>query len=160
MIRVVRASVFALAATAALSGCGGGEEEPEVLADADTAAETPGPMQGMQGMDGMQMGGGTMEPMRAHMQAMEGASGDQIAANLPQHRQMVANMIAQMNREMREMNMAADREWTSTIEAVREDLKRLPEMSAAELEGFMPEHRQRVSRLMEMHHEMMPGMQM
>ena len=34
----------------------------------------------------------------------------------------------------------------------------MPEMSAAELEGFMPAHQQRMVRLMEMHQRMMRGM--
>ncbi len=114
----------------------------------------------MRGMQGMETGGGMMEQMQAHMQAMEGESAEQFKANLPQHRQMVANMIAQMNREMRDMNMTADQEWNSTIGAVREDLKSLPEMSVSELQTFMPEHRQRVMRLMEMHRGMMGEMKM
>jgi hypothetical protein len=65
-----------------------------------------------------------------------------------------------MNREMRDMNMASDQEWNSTIEALREDLRRLPEMSTSELQTFMPEHRQRVMRLMEMHRSMMGEMKM
>jgi uncharacterized lipoprotein len=148
----------ALLAVAALAACGTPEQKVEAVAADDTAG-APAGTQGMQGMGGMQ-GGGMMEEMRAHMQSMEGKSGEQLKANLPQHRQRVANMISQMNREMREMNMAADPEWNSTIEALREDLKRLPEMSAQEMESFMPEHRQRVMRLMEMHRAMMAGMGM
>ena len=145
----------------ALAACGG-EEAPEAETEvvvAEPAGEMEG-MEGMQGMGGMQMGGGMMEQMQAHMQQMEGATGEQLQANLVEHRQVVANMISQMNREMRDMDMSANTEWNTTIEAVREDLRRLPEMSAAELEGFMPEHRQRVMRLLEMHREMMGNMQM
>ena len=131
----------------------GGEEAPE----ADTEAVVAEPAGGM---EGMQMGGGMMEQMQSHMQQMQGASGEQIRANLSQHRQMVANMISQFNREMREMGMATDQEWNQTIEALRQDLRQMPEMSAQELETFMPEHRARVTRLMEMHREMMGGMQM
>jgi hypothetical protein len=141
-----------------LAACGGEEEAPEPVVEQPAAG--PDAMGGMQGMGGMQMGGGMMDEMRAHMQAMEGETGEQFKANLPQHRQMVANMVSQMNREMRDMNMTADQEWNSTIEAVREDLRRLPEMTAAELEGFLPEHRTRVMRLMEMHQGMMGNMKM
>ncbi len=153
-------AILLLAGT--LTGCGGGEA-PEAETGAAGAAEpagTGGAMEGMQGMGGMKMGGGAMDEMRAHMQAMEGKTGEQYKANLPQHRQTVANMIAQMNREMRDMNMTADQEWNSTIETLREDLRRLPDMSPVELETFMPEHRQRVMRLMEMHQGMMAGMSM
>lgn len=149
----------AVLAVVALAACGG-EEAPEAETEAVVAepAGEMGGMEGMQGMGGMQMGGGMMEQMEAHMQAMEGESAEQFKANLPQHRQMVANMIAQMNREMRDMNMTADAEWNATIDALRQDLTRLPEMTTAELETFMPEHRQRVMRLMEMHRSMMAHM--
>lgn len=152
-------STFALLAVTSLVACGGGEEQAaEDTPQAAVAEQPAGGMQGMEGMQGMQMGGGMTEQMQAHMQAMAGESGEQFKANLPQHRQMVANMIAQMNREMRDMNMASDQEWNSTIEALREDLRRLPEMSTSELQTFMPEHRQRITRLMEMHRSMMGNM--
>lgn len=157
-----RSTLVLLAATS-LTACGGEEQAAEETPQAAIAEQPAGGMEGMQGMEGMpgmQMGGGMMEQMQAHMQAMAGESGEQFKANLPQHRQMVANMIAQMNREMRDMNMASDQEWNSTIDAVREDLRRLPEMSVSELQTFMPEHRQRVMRLMEMHRGMMGEMKM
>lgn len=155
----------ALVAALTLAACGGDENAGEAP-DAVVVEQPAGGMEGMQdmpgmeGMPGMQMGGGMMDQVQAHMQQMEGAGGEQLRANLPQHRQMVANMIAQFNREMRGMDMAGDEEWSSTVEALREDLRRMPEMSAGELEGFMPEHRERVARLMEMHREMMAGMGM
>ncbi len=151
-----RSAAVLLAATS-LAACGGEERAAEETPQTAVAEQPAG---GMRGMQGMQMGGGMMEQMQAHMQAMEGESAEQFKANLPQHRQMVANMIAQMNREMRDMNMTADQEWNSTIGAVREDLKSLPEMSVSELQTFMPEHRQRVMRLMEMHRGMMGEMKM
>ena len=152
---VWRNRMVALLAVVLLGACGG-EEPPETEVEAVVAE----PAAGMEGMGGMQVGGGMMEQMQAHMQQMQGVNGEQIQANLPQHRQMVANMISQMNREMREMNMTTDQEWNSTIDAIRQDLTRLPEMDVQELETFMPEHRQRVERLMEMHRSMMGNMQM
>lgn len=153
-------SILTLMVVGALGACGGTEEGPEPASDAEVTEMPAGAMEGMPGMSGMAMGGGMMEEMHAHMQAMEGMSGGGMMQMMPQHRQMVANMIAQMNREMRDMNMTADQEWTSTIEALRQDLVAIPEMSAAETEAFMPEHHARVMRLMEMHQQMMTGMSM
>lgn len=143
---------LALGSVPALAACGGDDEAPEAV-----VAQPAG---GMEGMGGMQMDGGMMEQMQAHMQSMEGANGERHQTMLPEHRQMVANMISQFNREMRGMEMGADSEWNQTIEALRQDLRQMPEMTAQELESFMPEHRQRVMRLMEMHREMMGSMQM
>jgi len=94
------------------------------------------------------------------MQMMGGASGGDLVAMLPEHRRLVANMIAQMNREMRDMDMADDPEWDETITGLRDDLVRLPEMTAEELRAFMPEHHARIDRLVEMHRSMASDMQM
>lgn len=141
-----------------LAGCGAEEAEVE-----PAGMEPAGGMQGMEGMPGMgemPMNGGMMDQMQAHMQTMEGADGQRYQAMMPMHRQMVANMIAQFNREMRDMNMATDAEWDETVEMLRQDLREMPEMSPEELETLMPEHRQRVMRLMETHREMMGSMRM
>ena len=114
-------------------------------------------MQGMEGMQGMQQGGPAAE-LQAHMQMMQNASGEELKRMVPEHRQMVANMIAQFNREMRDMNMAEDSEWGGTVKALRDDLVRLPEMSPDELKSFMPEHQTRINRLIEMHQSMMGSM--
>ena len=154
-------SMLMLTAVGALAACGGGEDAPEPAIDTEVAEAPANGMEGMQGMEGMagmQMDGEMMAQMQAHMQMMEGTSGDAMMQMMSQHRPMLANMISQMSREMRDMNMTADEEWNSTIEALRQDLVRMPEMSAAEMESFMPEHHARVMRLMEMHQEMMAGM--
>jgi hypothetical protein len=101
-----------------------------------------------------------MEQMQAHMRAMHGAGGDSLTAMLPTHRQMAANMIAQMNREMRDMNMTADAAWTATVDSLRQDLVRMPEMGPPELQSFMSAHQARLERLMQMHASMMESMKM
>jgi hypothetical protein len=101
-----------------------------------------------------------MEEMQAHLQGMHGASGDSLRAMLPAHRQMTANMLASMGREMREMDMKGDAAWEATADSLRQDLVRMPEMGAAELKGFMPAHQARLERLMEMHRRMSGGMKM
>ena len=155
MKRVFHSSVFALAA-ALLAACGGAEEEPAVVADAEVTAEPAGPMEGM----GATQQGGIAAQLQGHMQMMRSASGDQLQQMLPEHRQLVANMIAQMNREMRDMDMSGNTEWNETVTALRDDLVRLPEMTPDELQGFIPEHQTRIDRLIAMHQEMMGSMRM
>ncbi|HEU0300839.1 MAG TPA: hypothetical protein VFR37_15360 [Longimicrobium sp.] len=139
----------------ALPACGGPDAAQEKAAAPPAAAPTGvGAAPGMQGMGGMQ-GGGMMEEMQTHMRSMQGAGGDSLRAMLPMHRQMAANMIARMNREMRDMNMAAGAGWTATVDSLRQDLVRMPEMDAEELHAFMLAHEGRLNRLMEMHREMM-----
>ena len=102
--------------------------------------------------------GDDMSAMMAHMQRMRGTRADSMQAMLPMHRQMAANMLAQMNREMRDMNMTADARWNATVDSLRTDLTRMPEMSGSELEAMMAGHQDRMMRLMDMHRTMMAEM--
>ncbi|MBW3554720.1 MAG: hypothetical protein KY466_14495 [Gemmatimonadetes bacterium] len=144
-----------------LTACGPGAASDDGDTAEDGMPEMPGRgMDGMDGMGAMQADGDMMARMGAHMRMMEGMSGDSIQAMLPMHRQMVANMIASMNREMREMNMPGDAAWRAAVDSLRSDLVAMPQMDAAELEALMPAHHRRAMRLMEMHGEMMEGMAM
>ena len=154
----VAAAALALALTTACGGGGDASPEQAAAPDSSTAA-TGGGMAGMEGMDAGQ-GDDTTEQMRAHMQGMRGARGDSLASMLPMHRQMAGNLLAQMNREMGQMNMQADASWTATVDSVRQDLTRMPEMNAAQLQALMPQHEARLNRLMDMHRSMMGGMKM
>ena len=156
MTNYFRISLLVLAL--ALPACG--SDEPKDTAGAgDTAAAQEGGHAGMQGMEGMQ-GGGMTERMQGHMRMIEGAGADQMKAMMPEHRQMAANMIAELSREMKGMNMAGDAAWNATVDSLRQDLVRMPEMGADELAGFMPGHEGRLNRLMEMHRSMMADMKM
>jgi len=101
--------------------------------------------------------GAMMDQMRAHLRTQEGASGDSLRARLQAHRQMAANLVAQLHKEMRDMNMAPDAAWQALTDSVRQDLTRLPDLSAAELKQAMQAHRARLERLMTMHDVMMRG---
>ncbi len=39
---------------------------------------------------------------------------------------MAANMLAQFNREMSQMNMPDDPAWRATVDSLRQDLARMP----------------------------------
>lgn len=157
----MRIRILPLVTLLTLSACGTGEQEPEDVAGG-TIEEGQMPMEGMPGMAGM---GGVradamMQEMEAHMAAMAAAGADSMIVLMPQHRQMTANMLAEMNREMREMNMAADEDWTAVVDSLRQDLTRMPDMGAGEMQSFMPAHNGRIQRMMEMHRAMMATMRM
>jgi hypothetical protein len=139
-----------------LSACGGEQNVGDEVA-VEPLEHDQMPMGEMPSMGGME-GGSMMQQMQAHMTAMEGADPDSMAAMMPQHRQMAANVLAQMNREMGEMNMPADEAWTATVDSLRQDLTRMPEMNAEQMQAFMPGHHARMERLMEMHRAMMGNM--
>ena len=136
-----------------------GTASRDSAATAKAASDTGkgGGMSGMAGMPGM-MNAAMMDSMQAQMKTMAAMSPDQIASMLPMHRQMVANMLSQMSSDMRSMNMSADPAWTALSDSVRQDLVRLPEMTKAQLQKAMPAHEARVTRLMQMHKDMMAKM--
>lgn len=166
MTTLIRTATATLGISLALGAAAcAGERASDAAGDsaaASAAASGGQDTQGMGGMEGMQgmRGGGMMGQMQAHMKMMETTNGDSIKAMLPMHRQMTANMISGMDREMKGMNMTGDAAWTATMDSVRQDLANLPEMSAAQLRDFMPAHRGRMMRLMEMHQAMMKDMKM
>lgn len=158
-----RRSLAILTMALSLAACSGNDATADAESD---QPPTPGrdidAMSGMGGMQGMQgMGdGGMMPQMQTHLRLMDGAGADSLASMLPTHRQMVANMIAQFNKDMRDMNMTGDSVWNATVDSLRQDLSRMPEMRASELQQFMSAHGARVTRLMESHREMMGDMRM
>lgn len=156
-------ALVAVAAALTLGACSAAD--PGDAADTgqgSTAQDTAGAMSGMEGMPGAPgtRVSGMMVQMQAHLRMMDGASADSIQAMLPTHRQVLANMIAEANKDMRDMNMPSDAAWTATVDSLRRDLTRMPEMSASELHQFMPTHEARVKRLMDSHRAMMGSMQM
>lgn len=149
--------IAAVATILAAVACGGGERRAGTSDSAADTARDSVTAQGVQGMEGMggMMSGRMMEDMGTHLRATQGASGDSLRAALPAYRQMLANMLAQMNREMRDMNMAADLAWDATVDSLRQDLTRMPELTPGELTAMTPAHRTRVERLMQAHRGMM-----
>ena len=149
--------ISALLVALLVAGCT--SKQPPASQDstaAKTTADTTkaGATAGMAGMQGM-MSPAMADSMQAEMKTMAAMTPDQMAAMLPMHRQMVGNMLSQMSRDMRFMNMPADAAWTALTDSVRQDLIRLPDMSKAELKRAIPAHHARVMRLIQMHKDMM-----
>jgi hypothetical protein len=154
-----RVMVIGIAATMILPACRPSNNETASTGQAGSSAraDTAGGMAGMPGMHGM-MGAGMMDSMQTHMRMMDEMTADQIKAMLPKHRQMAANMLSRMNRDMRSMNMPGDQAWNATVDSIRQDLTRMPELSGQELKATMPAHHARMTRLMQMHRDMMGRM--
>src|SRR5438270_4137161 len=100
----------------------------------DTAGK--GTMSGMAAM----MSGAMMDSMGTHMRMMDTMSAPTLQAMLPMHRQMMGNMLAQMNSDMRGMKMTPQARWTALMDSVRQDLVRMPDMKAQQLKPFMAAH--------------------
>lgn len=123
-----------------------------------TSKDSASAMAGMPGMSGTGASAGMMDSIETHLRTMTAARPEQLKAMVPMHRQMVANMIAQMNQEMRTMNMPANAGWTATIDSVRQDLIHLPDMSSPDIAASLPARHSRITRLLAMHRDMMAKM--
>ena len=66
---------------------------------------------------------------------------------LPAHEQLVNGMLTNFETRIRAMHVQTDPAWTSVIDSVRTDLARLPAMKPESLPGFLPQHLNRVMRI-------------
>ena len=56
---------------------------------------------------------------------------------------------------MREMKMEPPRKWRNAVQELRTDLDRMANMTGAQLEKAMPEHRKRIEGMLAMRRDMM-----
>ncbi len=154
--RPIRNFLAAFTFVLGLAACSGGASEKA----ADTAADATAAAAAVPAAPDTARAMSDAEVMDAHLRAMVEAGADSAEAMLPAHRQMVANLIAKYNQDMRAMGMAGDDGWTATIDSLRKDLTRMPELSASELQLLLPGHGERVRRLMKSHRGMMGDMKM
>jgi hypothetical protein len=157
MVAAFRMAVLALAGVATLAACRSANDDAAGARDTAARADSAAGMAGMPGMTGM-MGAGMMDSMQTHMRMMDTMSAEQMKAMLPMHRQMAGNTLSRMNQDMRSMNMPGDQAWNATADSLRHDLTRMPELSGQELKAMMPAHHARMTRLMQMHRDMMGRM--
>lgn len=144
---------FMVALAVVVAACGGGTPAADDTAAGSTAAG------GMAGHDmGNMQSSAMMDSMAVHMRAMENADAAALQSMVPMHRQMAANMVAQINTEMGSMKMPADQRFTALMDSVRQDLTRLPDVPSAQLKAFMTDHHGRLNRLMQTHRDMMTSM--
>lgn len=165
---IVIRSAAALAVTGilVLSACSSKDtsmENATTAAESGVAIKAPpaGDTAGMKGMPmGGMMGSAMTDSMQSHMRKMESVPAGQMKAMLPAHRAMVADMLLEMNADMRKMGMGSDPKWTALTDSIRQDLTGMPDMSGTQLKSFIPQHDARVMRLMDMHRSMMGGTKM
>ena len=162
-----RMTIAAVITLVSLVACAGGDDTGDSASMEESSGQgmpmggtdSMAAMEGMPGMGAM-ASGSMMDQMQSHMAMMRQAGEDSLAAVMPMHRQMLANMIAQMNREMRDMGMAPDQDWEATIDSLRSDLRTMPEMTPAEMRSGMESHHARIDRIIRMHRSMMEQMSM
>ena len=156
-----RRIALSLAGISMLGACGGNARSA-ALDSTSSSIHQPGSLESTSADVGIRTVGmadasQVQTAVEANMRVMMGASGDQLRAMVPEHRQLVSSMIAQMNHEMGSVHTASSAGWLATRDSIDNDLTRFPSMSAADLRAILPGHQARVHRLMQMRAGMMGG---
>ena len=128
-------------------------------------ARHPGGMQGRKESESgrgstRHMSAALMDSMEKRLESLEGVSAAQMKTIVPAHGQLVARLLAELDADLRTMNLAPDAAWRALTDSVRRDLTRMPKMEGSELRVFMPDHHRRVDHLMTTHRKLMAGPKM
>ncbi len=91
----------------------------------------------------------------AHDRSFRQLRGRKLVMALPEHRQLTANLVSQMQLDMRAAQISTARPWGALVDSVLHDLVRLPDESVSGVTAMMPAHRARVARLISMHAQML-----
>lgn len=89
----------------------------------------------------------TVTAVTNDVRALQKASAQDAVGKLPAHEQLVNGMLTTFESRIRAMHVQADPAWVSVIDSVRTDLARLPAMKPDALHGFLPQHLNRVMRI-------------
>jgi hypothetical protein len=89
----------------------------------------------------------TVTAVTNDVRALQKASPAVAMGKLPAHEKLVSGMLTNFETRIRAMHVQADPAWSSVIDSVRTDLARLPRMNAEALPAFLPQHLNRVMRI-------------
>lgn len=118
------------------------------------AMSTTGAMGGMGAMGAMHSDS-VATRAEADLAAFQSASPDGAVKLVRAHRAAVEALIADCEQMMRQMKMTPPAKWNRAIADLRQDLTHMDTANAAALHAMMPAHRERVSALLAMRHDMM-----
>ena len=157
-------AVRIIAVVVAFTACSSTDRTNQSVAENPQRATERGILNAMPSMDsaGELNRGGTvgasaamMRDWVAHDRALRRLRGSKLMAALPDHRQLTANLVSQMQMDMRAAQISTARPWDALVDSVLHDLVRLPDESVSGVTAMMPAHRARVARLITMHARML-----
>jgi len=89
----------------------------------------------------------TVTAVTNDVRSLQKASPAVVMGKLPAHAKLVNGMLTNFESRIRAMHVQADPAWSSVIDSVRTDLARLPAMKPEALPAFLPQHLNRVMRI-------------
>ncbi|MEO5816359.1 MAG: hypothetical protein ABIT20_13875 [Gemmatimonadaceae bacterium] len=113
---------------------------------------------GMASMAGM-TGAGASDSMETRLRTMDMMSAAQIEAAFPAHSQAAGGMLSRMSADVQGMKMSPNMNWGAATDSIRRDLAHMAGLTGAQMNAAMPAYHARMTRLMDMHRQMMakPG---
>jgi hypothetical protein len=137
--------VFSVFLVGALVACGGGGDAAEEGGEAG-GAEAPSGIEQTVGAAGRAEATLRIAEMRSHLNVLTAAGGDEMVGMIPQHSSMTATLITELS-----ANAPSNPAWTPLADSIRQDLSRMQQMPANELDQIMDPHAERITRLMQMY---------
>jgi len=117
------------------------EDRGSVMSAAAATPSTPAPSESDSSVDA------TVAAVTKDVTTLRDAPPATVADKLPAHEQLVTRMLDTFESRIRAMHVTADPAWTSVIDSVRTDLVQLPKLPSASLATFLPQHLNRVMRI-------------
>lgn len=82
-------------------------------------------------------------------------SAAQLATAFPAHSHAAQDMLSAMNAEVDGTHMSSNASWSAMSDSIRQDLSHMAGMTGAQMHAAMPGYHARMTKLMEMHGQMM-----
>jgi hypothetical protein len=96
-----------------------------------------------------------MDSMQTRLRVMDMMSAAQIEAALPAHSQVASDMLSMMSADVQAMHVSPNTSWSATTDSIRQDLSHMTGLTGAQMKAAMPAYHARMTRLMDMHRQMM-----
>jgi hypothetical protein len=140
--------LIVLAALPIAAACQAGSSQRSSASSAESASST-GAVATMEAPAGKpdSVVEATVTAVTNDVRALQKASPADAMGKLPAHEKLVDGMLTNFETRIRAMHVQADPAWSSVIDSVRTDLARLPKMNAEALPAFLPQHLNRVMRI-------------
>jgi uncharacterized lipoprotein len=141
-----RLIVLAVLPLAAACEAGSGQRSSASTTESSASTGAVAPMAAPQGKPDSAVEA-TVTAVTNDVRALQKASPAVAMGKLPAHEKLVNGMLTNFETRIRAMHVQADPAWSSVIDSVRTDLARLPGMKAETLPVFLPQHLNRVMRI-------------
>jgi hypothetical protein len=141
-----RLIVLAVVPIAAACEAGSGQRSSASATESTASTGAVAPMAAPQGKPDSAVEA-TVTAVTNDVRALQKASPAVAMGKLPAHEKLVNGMLTNFETRIRAMHVQADPAWSSVIDSVRTDLARLPRMNAEALPAFLPQHLNRVMRI-------------